>query len=166
MRGTMRAGWIAAALLVAPAAVGAQGLTFAGGARLYGEGEEEVLVAAVRSEFPVGSLLILEFASSLADVPANVPRATGSVFEVQLQVPVPIGPLLAPYFGAGAGVAYTHRNGASDGLDPVFSAGAGARWMLTGQLGLTLDARLRGIGTGLEGDHADVTLGLRYVFRY
>lgn len=160
----MRAVWIAAAaLLLAPVAAGAQGLTFAGGARLYGEGEESVLMASVRSEFPVGSSLILEFASSLADVPADVPRATGSVFELQAQLPVPIGEGLVPYFGGGVGVGYTYRGRESDGLDPVLSVGAGARWMFSTQLGLALDARLRGIGTGFEGDHADVTLGLRYV---
>ena len=159
--------WLVAAMLLAalaPAAVSAQGLTFAGGARLYGEGEESALVAAVRSEFPLGSALVLEFASSLADLPAGVNRATGSVFEVQLQMPVPLGDVLAPYFGAGVGVAYTHLDGASDGLDPVFSLGAGARAMFSRQLGLVLDARLRGISTEWDGEHSDVTLGLRYVF--
>jgi hypothetical protein len=156
---------IAAALtsVILPMRAAAQGLTFAGGARMYGEGEESVLVAAVRTEFPVGDALVLEFASSLADVPAGIDRATGSVFELQMQLPVSLGEVLIPYFGAGAGVAYTHRGGRSDGLDPVLSLGAGARAMLTRQLGLVLDARLRGIGTGFEGDHADVTLGLRYV---
>lgn len=161
----VRASIVAAALLavLAPAAARAQ-MTFAAGTRLYGENEESTLVAAIRSEFPVGDGLVLEFASSIADVPAGLSRATGSVFEVQLQLPVRLGDVLAPYFGAGAGVAYTSRNGASDGLNAVLSFGAGARWMFSPQLGLALDARLRGIGTELEGEHSDVTLGLRYVF--
>lgn len=160
----------AAALLLAlsapAAAASAQGLTFAGGTRLYGEDEESALVASVRSEFPVGSTLLIELASSLADLPDGVSRVTGSVFEAQLQLAFPLGEGLAPYVGAGAGVAYTHRNGASDGLDGVLSLGAGARMMFSRQLGLVLDARLRGIGTGLEGEHSDVTLGLRYVLGY
>jgi hypothetical protein len=160
-----RVGLAAAVLLglSAPAAASAQGLTFAAGTRLYGDEGESALVAAVRSEFSVGNSLLIEVASSLADVPKGVSRATGSVFEAQLQLAFPLGEGLAPYVGGGFGVAYTHRNGASDGLDPVLSLGAGARVMFTQQLGLTFDARLRGIGTGLEGEHSDVTLGLRYV---
>ncbi len=157
---------MAAAVLlaaVAPAAASAQGLTFAAGTRLYGEGEESALVAAVRTEFPVGDALVLEFASSLADIPAGVDRATGSVFELQLQLPFALGDALAPYVGAGVGVAYTRLGSAGNRLEPVLSLGAGARAMFTRQLGLTLDARLRGIGTEFDGEHSDVTLGLRYV---
>jgi hypothetical protein len=97
--------WLAGAVLLAlsaPAAAAAQGLTFAAGTRLYGEGEESVLVAAVRSEFPVGSSLLIEVASSLADIPDGVSRATGSVFEAQLQLAFPLGEGLAPYVGAGS----------------------------------------------------------------
>ncbi|HST58693.1 MAG TPA: hypothetical protein VLK84_08400 [Longimicrobium sp.] len=163
--GWRRVALSAAVLLavVAPAAASAQGLTFAAGTRLYGEGEESALVASVRTEFPVGDALVLEFASSLADIPDGVDRATGSVFELQLQLPFPLGDALAPYVGAGFGVAYTQLNGASEGLEPVLSLGAGARAMFTRQLGLTLDARLRGISTEFDGEHSDVTLGLRYV---
>jgi hypothetical protein len=171
----MAAGWRRAAMTaavlggavlgggVAPATASAQGLTFAAGTRLYGEGEESALVASVRTEYPVGRALVLEFASSLADVPDGVDRATGSVFELQAQLPLPLGDALAPYVGAGFGVAYTRLNGQSDGLDPVLSLGAGVRAMFTRQLGLALDARLRGIGTEFDGEHSDVTLGLRYV---
>jgi hypothetical protein len=164
--GSRRASLAAAALVMvsAPMAAEAQGLTLAGGARLYGEGRESAVMAALRSEFPIGSALVLEFASSVADPPEGTARGAASVFEAQLQAPLAMGDVLIPYVGAGAGVAYTYRNGESEGLEGVLSAGAGVRVLLSEQLGVVLDARIRGIGSGFQGEHTDVTLGLRYTF--
>lgn len=161
-----RGAWLAAAALAAaaaPQAARAQGLTFAGGIRAYDGYVESALVASVRSEFPIGSAMLLELSSSLADIPAGSERAVGSTFEVQLQFPVEMTNGFAPYFGAGVGVGYTSRFGRNDGLDPVVSIGAGVRTMFSPQLGLALDARLRSISLSREGEHSDVTLGLRYV---
>lgn len=158
-----RAVW-AAALLAAGVAPGAsaQAITLSGGARLYNEEVASTLVASLRTEFPIGDALILEFASSLADPPTGGERSTGSVFEAQIQLPLDIGQKIEPYVGAGAGIGNTYRFARSEGWERVFSLGAGVRAMFSEQLGVVLDARLRGIGTGMEGEHTDVTVGLRY----
>ena len=150
MDGGWRRAALAAAVLLglsAPAAAAAQGLTFAGGMRLYGEDEESALVASVRSEFPVGNTLLIELASSLADIPDGVSRATGGVRAhcssrfrwrgLRLLVGGPRG---------------VHaRNGSSDGLDgvlPLASAGDDVQ----PASGPVARARLRVIGIGSEGE--------------
>lgn len=144
---------------------GAQAFTLAGGARLFG-GDDGVSAAMVslRTEFPIGTTALIEFASSISETPDEARGGASSVFEAQVQLPVRLGDVLTPYFAAGAGMG--HVNQASGdverGWQGVFSAGAGVRVALAGQLGVVLDARIRGIGLDMAGEHSDVTLGLRY----
>ena len=147
-----------------PAGAHAQAITLAGGARMYDEdGAGSATMVAVRTEFPIGTWALLEFASSIAERPSRVVRGTASVFEAQVQLPIRLGEVLTPYFGAGAGLGNTYRLSETDeGWQAVLSASVGVRAAITEQLGLVLDARARGIGTGFSGSHLDLTVGLRY----
>jgi hypothetical protein len=159
---------VLAALLASAGAVAdarAQAFTLAGGARLYdGDDGESATMAALRTEFPIGTSALIEFASSIAEVPDDSRGGVRSVFEAQVQIPIPLGDVLTPYFGAGAGLG--HVNDGSGDLDEgwqgVLSAGAGVRVAFADQLGLVIDARVRGIGSDFSGSHTDLTVGLRY----
>lgn len=139
----------------------AQGITVAAGARTYDEeGGGSAAMFAVRTEFPIGTAAILEFASSTAERPGGATRATSSVFEAQIQLPIRLGEVLTPYFGAGFGMGSTY-DGADRGWQGMPSASVGVRAALSPQLGLVLDARARGIGLDFEASHLDLTAGLR-----
>ncbi|HEY0017228.1 MAG TPA: hypothetical protein VGC13_13040 [Longimicrobium sp.] len=157
------------AALLASAAVAAdadaQAFTLAGGARLYdGDDGESATMAALRTEFPIGTGALIEFASSIAEVPDESRSGVRSVFEAQVQIPIRLGDVLTPYVGAGAGIG--HVNAGSGDLDEgwqgVLSGGAGVRVALAEQLGVVIDARVRGLAGGFSGSHTDVTVGLRY----
>lgn len=157
----------AAAAAMLPAGAQAQGITLAAGSRLYDDDGQSRLVAALRSEFPVGRSLILEFASSVSEH-ADAPLSTASVFEAQLQLPFRLGQVLTPYFGVGGGAAWTRATGSDAEMNEfrgVLSAGVGVRAAITNQLGITLDARVRGAGFEFQGSHTDVTVGLRIPLR-
>lgn len=160
-----------AALLASAAVAGdahAQGITLAGGARLYGgDGDEAATMVAVRTEFPVGTRALVEFASSLADVREPATSQVRSVFEAQLQLPIPLGEVLTTYFGAGGGIGNVNRVSPDDeaGWEGVLSVSAGMRIAVAEQLGIVLDARYRGVGLEFDRDHVDVTAGLRYALR-
>lgn len=160
---------LAALLATAPAGDGhAQAVTLAGGARLYGgDGGERAVMVAARTEFPLGTTALVEFASSVADVPDAGRSGVRSVFEAQVQLPIRLGEVLTPYFGAGAGIGHVNRVGAGDdrGWKGVLSASAGIRVAVAEQLAVVLDARTRGIGAGFRDSHLDVTAGLRYQLR-
>lgn len=143
-----------------PVRAEAQGITVAAGVRTYDEdGGGSAAMFAVRTEFPIGSAAILEFSSSTAERADGVVEATASVFEAQVQLPVRLGEVLTPYFGAGGGMANTYDS--DEGWRAVLTAGVGVRAALAPQFGLVLDARARGYGTGFDASHLDVTAGLR-----
>lgn len=155
-----------AALLAVAAGVAdadAQAVTLAGGARMYDEGS--VVMAALRTEFPLPGPLLLELAGSVADPLDDAPRAAASLLEAQLQVEVPLGSVITPYVGGGIGAAKTYTFGAEDDDgETLYSLGVGARVALSEQLGLVVDARMRDIGKAEGDDHTDVSVGLRYQF--
>jgi hypothetical protein len=159
---------VLAALLASAAAIAdahAQGFTLAGGARLYdGDDGESATMAALRTEFPIGSSALIEFASSVAEVPDENRSGVRSVFEAQVQYLLPLGDVLTPYFGAGAGIGHVNQGSGDldEGWQGVLSAGAGVRVAFAEQLGVVIDARVRGIGTEFTGSHTDITVGLRY----
>ncbi|HEX2208219.1 MAG TPA: hypothetical protein VHG93_11095 [Longimicrobium sp.] len=167
MRDTTRRA-VLAALLASTAAVAdahAQAFTLAGGARLFdGDDGEGATMAALRTEFPIGTTALIEFASSIAEVPDEGRAGVRSVFEAQVQLPVALGEVLTPYFGVGAGMGHVNQvsGGENDGWQGVLSVSAGVRVAVAEQLGVVLDARVRGIGAEFTGSHTDVTLGLRY----
>jgi hypothetical protein len=143
----------------------AQGITFAGGARLYdGDDGKSATMVAIRTEFPVGTGALIEFASSWSDVAEPARSEVRSVFEAQVQLPIRLGDVLTPYFGAGGGIGNVNRVNTGDdaGWKGVLSVSTGVRIALAGPLGVVLDARYRGIGAELTGGHLDVTAGLRY----
>jgi hypothetical protein len=142
----------------------AQAVTLAGGARMYDEGS--MVMAALRTEFPLPGPLLLEFAGSVADPHEDAPRSAASLFEAQLQVEVPLGLVITPYLGAGIGAAKTYTLGAEDDEgETLYSLGVGARVALSDQLGVVVDARMRDIGKAEDDDHTDVSVGLRYQFK-
>ena len=155
-----------AAVLVASALGGtdaeAQAVSLQGGARIYDDGA--MAMVALRTEFPLPGPVVLELSGSVADPRDDADRSAAGVLEGQLQVEMPLGPTVTPYFGAGAGVGRTYTFGdADDGGELVYSLGAGARVALTEQIGLVIDARMRGIRDADE-MHADVSVGVRYQF--
>lgn len=156
------------AALLASAAAGdahAQAYTLAGGARMFdGDDGESATMGALRTEFPIGTSALIEFASSIAEVPDKGRSGVRSVFEAQVQVPVRLGDVLTPYFGAGAGFGHVNEVSGQDdgGWQGVLSASAGVRVAVAGQLGMVIDARVRGVGIEFTGSHTDLTVGLRY----
>lgn len=138
-------------------------VSLGGGARMYEE--KSMVMASIRAEYPLPNGMVVEFAGSVADPVPETPRSTASVLEVQVQLPVPLGPTLTPYVGVGAGLGkiYTGDDGDGQSLS-VISAGAGVKLAFSYNLGLVADARVRGIGAELDGRHVDVTVGLRYQF--
>ena len=143
----------------------AQAFTLAGGARLYdGEDGESATMAALRTEFPIGTRALIEFASSVAEIPDANRSGVRSVFEAQVQYLLPLGDVLTPYFGAGGGIGHVNQvSGREDGgWQGVLSASAGVRVAISEQLSVAVDARVRGIGAEFSGSHTDLTVGLRY----
>ncbi len=135
-------------------------ITVAGGARTYDEDGGSAAMFAVRTEFPIGTAAILEFATSIAERPDGVSESTASVFEAQIQLPIRLGEVLTPYVGAGGGMGSTY-DGSEEGWQAMLSASVGVRATITPRLGLVLDARARGIGTSFRASHLDLTAGLR-----
>ena len=166
MRTSRRA--VLAALLASEAAMAdghAQAFTLAGGARLYdGDEGESATMAALRTEFPIGTTALIEFASSIAEIPDANRAGVRSVFEAQVQYLMPLGDVLTPYVGAGAGIGHVNAVTGEDeaGWQGVLSASAGMRVAFAEQLGVVIDARVRGIGAEFSGSHTDITVGLRY----
>lgn len=167
MRFTARCS-VLAALLASAAAVAdghAQAFTLAGGARLFdGDDGESATMAALRTEFPIGTTALIEFASSIAGIPDANRAGVRSVFETQVQYLVPLGDVLTPYFGAGAGIGHVNEVTGEEetGWQGVFSASVGMRVAFAEQLAVVIDARMRGIGAEFTDSHTDITVGLRY----
>lgn len=159
---------VLAALLASAGAVAdghAQAYTLAGGARLYdGDDGESATMAALRTEFPIGTSALIEFASSIAEVSDENRSGVRSVFEAQVQLPMRLGDVLTPYIGAGAGFGHVNQGSGDldDGWQAVLSAGAGVRVAFAEQLGVVIDARVRGLAGDFSGSHTDLTVGLRY----
>lgn len=156
-----------AAVLVASALAGtdaeAQAVSLQGGARIYEDGA--MAMVALRTEFPLPGPVLLELSGSVADPRDDAERSAAGVLEGQLQAEVPLGLTITPYFGAGAGVGRTYTFGdADDGVELMYSLGAGARVAFSEQLGLIVDARMRGIRDA-DDIHTDVSVGVRYQFR-
>lgn len=160
-------GLLAAFLPVCAAAQLRPAVSLSGGARVYDahDGGESRVVAAIRTEFPVANLIVVEFAGSVADRGERVQRTVGSVLEAQVQLPIALGPTLTPYFGVGGGVGQVFTREVDDPeRELVLSGAVGVKAMLSENLGLVADARIRGIGTEFEASHPDMTVGIRYEF--
>lgn len=139
-------------------------MSLSGGARMYDDGAETMVTVAIRSEIPMGGM-VLELAGSVADPAEGAELSTASVFEAQVQLPIRLGETLTPYVGAGGGFAKTYTGAEEDEeFQTALVASAGVKWALAEQLGLVVDARVRGIGTDFAGAHTDLTVGLRYQF--
>jgi hypothetical protein len=165
-----RGATIAAFAALLPVCAAAQlrpAVSLSGGARVYDaqDGGESRVVAAVRTEFPIANLVVVEFAGSVADRAERIEQSVGSVFEAQLQVPIALGPTLTPYFGVGGGIGQVYtRNVEDPESEMVLSAAVGVKAMLSENFGLMGDVRIRGIGTAFDASHPDMTLGVRYEF--
>lgn len=157
---------LVAALVALPLAgmdADAQALSLHGGARMYDEGSTPMV--ALRTEFRLPGPLRVEFSGSIADPVDDAPRSAASLLEAQLQVEVPLGAVITPYVGAGAGVAKTYTLGVEDdGGEIVYSLGVGARAAFSEHLALVVDARFRDFSTANGDGHTDVSVGLRYQF--
>jgi hypothetical protein len=159
-RRTLRLHWIPvlAAVLSIPAQAQERAVSLSVGARGYEGGAALALVTAIRVEFPVSRILLVDAASSVADPVEGAQRSATSVFEAQAQARLP-GGRIVPYVGLGAGYGRFRSSTQQATGKPVFSAGGGVRMTIRRQIGLVADARFR-----LPEDHFDVTLGLRYHF--
>lgn len=142
----------------------AQAVSLHGGARMYDGGSMPMV--AIRTELPLPGPLLVEFAGSVADAQEDAERSATSLLEAQVQVEVPLGAVITPYLGAGAGYAKTYTRGVEDdGGEVLYSLGVGARVALSEQLGIVVDARMRDFSNAGEDDHTDFSVGLRYQFR-
>jgi hypothetical protein len=118
---------------------------------------------AGRAELPVNRYFIAE-AGLLAARPEQQfgAKSTFLAPELQLQLQAPLADgRIAPYLGAGAGLAMDLRNSRYGGnqTDPTISGATGVRYWLTDALGLRAELRVRGIGSGFAGSAAEWTLG-------
>lgn len=141
-------------------------MSLGGGARVYEsqDGASTVVSAAIRSELPVAEIFVLELAGSVADVPEDATSGIASLFESQLQIAIPLGEVLTPYAGAGAGIARVKEMGEmTDDWKAIFTAAVGARVSFSSNLGAVVDARIRGRGSQIA-SHIDTTVGVRYQF--
>lgn len=160
-------GLVAAFLPVCAAAQLRPAVSLSGGARVYDaqDGGESHVMAAIRTEFPIANLIVIELAGSVADPAERIERSVGSAFEAQVQLPIALGPTLTPYFGVGGGVGQVYTRGVDDRESELVLTGAvGLKAMLSESLGVIADARIRGIGTEFDASHLDVTAGIRYEF--
>ncbi len=141
-------------------------MSLSGGARLYdrADGTTTALSVAIRSELPVAEIFVLELGGSVADVPEGTRNGIANLFESQLQIAIPLGEVLTPYGGAGAGIAQVEGLGEEeDEWKAIFTAAVGVRAAFSDNLGAVVDARIRGRGSELA-SHIDMTVGLRYAF--
>jgi hypothetical protein len=118
-------------------------------------------IGALRVDIP---LLALVAEGSLGVMaPKEDPgRTTYVIPEVQLQYQIlPI--LVRPYIGVGGGLFKGVSGAKSDFSQMTLSAAAGIRATLplTG-LGLRVEGRIRGIGSGFNGSSAELTAGISF----
>jgi hypothetical protein len=121
-------------------------------------------MGAVRADFPLGRLFMLEGGVGFARPEQQFGARTSFVVpEIQLQVQLPMGPVM-PYLGAGGGIAMDFRPDQAGGLesDITLSAAAGLRWWVTPRLGTRAELRLRGVGNRFTGSAAEWTAGLTW----
>ncbi|HEX2081424.1 MAG TPA: hypothetical protein VHG08_27220 [Longimicrobium sp.] len=141
-------------------------MSLSGGARLYEstDGASTAVSAAIRSELPIAEIFVLELAGSAADVPDDATSGIANLFESQLQLAIPLGEVLTPYAGAGAGIAQVKELGAmTEDWKAIFTAAVGMRVSLSSNLGAVVDARIRGRGSQIA-SHIDMSVGVRYQF--
>jgi opacity protein-like surface antigen len=139
-------------------------VTLALGSRGYDQGS--TVMASLRTEVPVAPMLRVEFAGSVADRVLGPTVSATSLLELQIQVAAPLGAVLTPYAGAGAGIARTSEwlEGGST-RRAVVSAAVGVDAALSPELAVVGDARWRGVAGYPDSDHVDLSVGLRYQFR-
>jgi hypothetical protein len=159
-------GLIAATIAAAPTAAAAQlpipSIAIVGGVSSYDlSGTGSTPIGALRVDIP---LLALVAEGSLGVMaPKEDPgRTTYVIPEVQLQYQIlPI--LVRPYIGIGGGLFKGVSGVKSDFSEMTLSAAAGIRATLplTG-LGLRVEGRIRGIGSGFNGTSAELTAGISF----
>jgi hypothetical protein len=101
-----------------------------------------------------GSLLVARPSQQFGDTTTYV------IPEVQAQAQLPLG-RVAPYLGAGIGVARDFRKDVHGGTrtDVTLSAAGGLRAWVTQRFGARAELRVRGIGTRFQGSAAEFTVG-------
>lgn len=161
---------LAAALALAPAAPSAAQLalapavpilTIAAGVSQYDlAGTGTAPHGAIRYARPLGRLLSLEVGAGYTRYePDGGAEAVNLVTpEVQLQAQL-AGRRIAPYLGAGGGVAASWISDAFES-EVTLSAAAGVRAAIARNAALAGELRVRGIGNGFEGAAAEWTLAL------
>jgi hypothetical protein len=127
---------------------------------LSGTGTAPML--ALRGDMPLSRHFLAEGSISAARPTQQFGATTFIAPEAQVQAQLPLaGGRVAPYLGAGAGLAIDVRNKGYIGDRSILtvSGATGLRYWLTDQLGLRGELRVRGIGTRFEGSAAEWTLG-------
>lgn len=136
-------------------------LTIAGGFSQYDlSGTGTAPHGALRYAFPLGHVVSIEVGAGYTryEPDGGGEKVNLLIPEAQLQVQLP-GRRIAPYLGAGGGLAATWISDAFES-DVTLSAAAGLRVGLTTNSALAGELRVRGIGTGFEGATAEWTIGL------
>lgn len=136
-------------------------LTLAAGVAQYDHaGTGTAPHGAIRYAHPFGRVLSVEVGTGYARYePDGGGEAVNLLTpELQLQAQL-VGRRVAPYLGAGGGLAATWISDAFE-TDVTLSAAAGLRVGLTSNSALAGELRVRGIGGGFEGSTAEWTVGL------
>jgi hypothetical protein len=159
--------WLTIALLAAaPYAANAQlpipSFAVVGGVSSYDlSGTGTTPIGALRVDLPL-FVILAEGSLGVMAPKEDVGRTTYVIPEVQLQYQIlPI--LVRPYIGVGGGLFKGVSGVKSDFSQMTLSAAAGIRATLplTG-LGLRVEGRIRGVGSGFGGSSAELTAGISF----
>jgi hypothetical protein len=115
---------------------------------------------AARVERPLTRVVLIEGGIVFARPEQQFGDTTTFVIpEVQAQIQIPRR--LAPYLGAGIGLAMDFREEEFGGTltEVTFSGAVGLRAWLTDRFGARAELRVRGIGTNFAGSVAELTVG-------
>jgi hypothetical protein len=124
-------------------------------------GTGNALHVAARVLRPLRSAVLFEIGAGVTRLDPSGGETSYLVTpEVQLQLQYVAG-RLAPYLGAGGGLALDLGDRGSD-VEPTLSAATGLRIGLTSAVAFAAELRVRGIGSKFEGAAAEWTAGLAW----
>ena len=118
-------------------------------------------MASARGEIPISRIMLLEGSLSYARPEQQFGGHTSFLIpEVQAHLQWPLG-RVAPYLGAGGGLAMDFRGEDVGGLetDVTLSGAGGLRVRLSERLSARAELRVRGIGTDFSGSAVEWIVG-------
>jgi hypothetical protein len=124
-------------------------------------GTGTALMAVARGEIPISRIMLLEGSLAYSRPEQQFSGHTSLLIpEVQAHLQWPLG-RVAPYLGAGGGLAMDFRGEDFGGLETAvtLSGAGGLRVRFSHRLGARAELRVRGVGTEFSGVAAEWTLG-------